>query len=57
MARLPEAVKHVRFGVKHVAKTQRLCIDSGCVLPSTGMGYLTMLNLDTKEAIYVKRVD
>ena len=53
----PEPMSAVRFGIQHMASKQRVCIDSGCAHTRKGMGYLTALNLDTKEGIFVKRLD
>ncbi len=53
----PEPLKSIQYGIKHIQREQRLCIDSGCAMIQRGFGYLTALNLDTQEGIYLKRVD
>ncbi|MBC6995354.1 metallophosphoesterase family protein [Neolewinella lacunae] len=53
----PEPLQSVQYGIEHIQRDQRVCIDSGCAFTLPGMGYLTALNLDTQEGIYLKRVD
>ncbi len=53
----PEPLTSVRYGIGQMAEQQRVCIDSGCSHSYPGMGYLTALNLDTREGTFVKRID
>lgn len=53
----PETQSNVHFGVLHMTATQRVGIDSGCSRAMPGMGYLTVLNLDTHEPTYVRNME
>ena len=53
----PETQTSIDFGIQHMAQTQRACIDSGCSHETHGMRYLTVLNLDTQDATYVRNVE
>ncbi len=53
----PETVISVRQGIQEIPFAQRVCIDSGCAMRMSGMGYLTALNLDTREGTDLRRVD
>lgn len=53
----PARMLEVKSEVKKMNRNQYACIDSGCSQQLEGMGYLTVLNLDTKQATFVRRVD
>lgn len=53
----PEPMHSVSFGISKMREVQRVCIDSGCAHAYKGMGYLTVLNLDTRQGTFVRMVD
>lgn len=53
----PATLPETKNAVKHMRMNRFVGIDSGCAHPKEGMGYLTVLNLDTGEGTYVRRVD
>lgn len=53
----PARMLEVKQEIKFMESTQVICIDTGCSQRVEGMGYLTIFNLDTKKAEFVRRVD
>lgn len=53
----PAKMLEINRGIKYMDSIQAACIDSGCSQQMEGMGYLTVLNLDTKKAVFVRKVD
>lgn len=53
----PANMLEIKNSILHMAKNQYTCIDSGCSQQKEGMGYLTVLNLDTQEGTFVRCVD
>lgn len=50
----PEPQHSVKFGIEKMHTRQRVCIDSGCAHSHKGMGWLTALNLDTREGTFLR---
>ena len=53
----PSSRLETERGIRYMQHTQRVCIDAGCPYQKEGFGYLTVLNLDTHEGTFVRRID
>ncbi|WP_187270849.1 metallophosphoesterase family protein [Neolewinella aurantiaca] len=53
----PARMLEVKKDIRDMATNQYACIDAGCSQVAEGMGYLTALNLDTKEGTFVRSQD
>lgn len=53
----PATMLETKSAIKHMDRNRYVGIDSGCVHKPEGMGYLTVLNLDTKEGRFFRRVE
>lgn len=53
----PAKMLEIKKGIRDMSNNQYACIDSGCSQAVEGMGYLTVLNLDTKEGRYFRNVE
>lgn len=53
----PAKMLEVKQEIRYLDNTQVVCIDTGCSQQVEGMGYLTVFNLDTKKAEFVRRID
>ncbi len=53
----PAKMLSIRKSIQLMAENQYTCIDSGCSQEMEGMGYLTVLNLDTQEGTFVRCID
>lgn len=53
----PAKMLEVKREIRYIENTQVVCIDTGCSQQVEGMGYLTVLNLDTKKAEFIRRID
>lgn len=52
----PDTLERTRIAIDNMAHRQYVGIDSGCAWNRKGLGHLTVLNLDTREGVFVKRV-
>ncbi len=53
----PADMLQIKAGIRHMSRNKYACIDSGCSQVKEGMGYLTVLNLDTQEGAFVRCID
>ena len=53
----PDDFFGIKFGIARMGIRGYACIDSGCAHRESGMGFLTVLNLDSREGRYFRRVD
>ncbi len=53
----PATASQIEADIRFMSMNKCCCIDSGCAFTKQGLGYLTVLNLDTLEARQLKRVD
>ena len=53
----PATAAQIVADIRYMSMNKCTCIDSGCAFTRQGLGYLTVLNLDTMEVKQVKRVD
>lgn len=53
----PATMLQTKRDIRDMRMNQYVCIDSGCSQEKEGMGYLTVLNLDTGEGTFVRRID
>ncbi|MEO0734872.1 MAG: metallophosphoesterase, partial [Bacteroidota bacterium] len=53
----PTPVESIKQSIYFMNSTQRVCLDSGCAWDRRGLGYLTVLNLDTREGIFLENRD
>lgn len=53
----PDTMLNTKNAVRYMRMNQYVGIDSGCSQVKEGMGYLTVLNLDSGQGTYVRRVD
>ena len=53
----PAIKDRIAAAIEHMPKNQYACIDSACVYDKPGTGHLTVLNLDTGEGVFVRRVE
>lgn len=53
----PATMLATKMHIQYMRMNQYVGIDSGCSQAKEGMGYLTVLNLDTGKGTYVRRVD
>ena len=53
----PASLVDIKRSIAQMGDTGYACIDSGCSHGATGMGYLTVLDLDSREGRFIRRVD
>lgn len=53
----PARMLEVSADIRHMQENQVVGIDTGCSQLAEGMGYLTVLNLDTRQGTFVRMVD
>jgi len=53
----PATAAEIAADVRNMSMNKCTCIDSGCAYTREGLGFLTVLNLDTMEAKQFRRVD
>ena len=53
----PASLVDIKRSIAQMGDTGYACIDSGCSHGAAGMGYLTVLDLDSREGRFIRRVD
>ena len=53
----PASAVQIEADIRYMSMNKCTCIDSGCAFTHQGLGFLTVLNLDTMEAKQIRRVD
>lgn len=53
----PATAKQIAADINYMSMNKCTCIDSGCAFTHKGLGFLTVLNLDTMKAKQIRRVD